>query len=290
MNLGITGATGLIGRTLIDHALRRGHEVFAFTRSPEKTIPGCTMRPFSLTRRPDFSDCEAVVHLAGESVVGKWTPKKKHQIQESRIQGTKVVVEAVKKAKPEVFVCASAIGFYGDHGDSEITEETEPGEGFLSETCMQWEYESMLAEGTRTVNLRTGIVLAREGGALPAMLSPFRWGLGAKLGSGQQWMSWIHLEDEIRLILFAIENQDVEGPLNATAPWPVRNADFTRELAKSIRRPAFLTVPAFALKMMLGEFSHELLDSKKVLPSVALEHGYGFQFPELAPALKNLLG
>jgi len=291
MTLAITGATGFIGRALIDHALRRGHEVIAFTRDPRRSIPGCEMRAFALDTAPDITGCDAIIHLAGESVVGLWTPAKKRRIVESRVEGTRRVVEAITRAdtKPEVLVCGSAIGFYGDGGERELTEQSPAGVGFLAETVLAWEGEAARVEGVRTVLIRTGIVLGRGGGALRVMAPAFRAGLGGRLGSGQQWMSWIHLEDEVRLLLFAVENLDIRGPLNATAPWPVRNAEFTRSLAAALRRPAFLPVPAFALRV-LGDFSNELLDSKRVLPAATLDHGYGFRFPELSPALRDLVG
>jgi len=290
MNIGITGATGFIGKTIIDLALRRGHEVIAFTRHPEKKIPGCTMREFSLERPPDIAGCEAIVHLAGESVVGLWTTAKKRRIIESRVQGTRRIVEAIEASaqKPEVLVCGSAIGFYGDAGERELTEHAPQGTGFLADTVAAWEAEARQAEGVRTVMLRTSLVLGTGGGALQPMVPVFRAALGGRFGDGRQWMSWIHLEDEARLALFAVENLDLRGPVNASAPWPVRNAEFTATLARVVRRPAFFHVPAFALRV-LGEFSHELLDSKRVLPASALEHGFGFRFPELEPALKDLL-
>ena len=291
MHLGITGATGFIGRRVIDIALRRGHEVVAFTRSPERALPGCEMRAFPLDAPPDLRGCEAVIHLAGESVVGLWTASKKRCIRESRVRGTQRVVAAIAMLDepPEVLVCGSAVGFYPDSGDAELTETSSSGSGFLSDTVRAWEAEAMKSARTRVVLARTGIVLGKGGGALGAMLPIFKMGLGGRLGNGRQWMPWIHLEDEARLLLFAVENLDVRGALNATAPWPARNADFTRTLARTLRRPAFFRAPAFALRM-LGDFSHELLDSKRVLPAVATEHGFGFQFPDLAPALKNLVG
>jgi len=291
MNLGITGAGGFIGKAIIDSALRRGHEVIAFTRRPQRSIPGCTMREFSLERPPDVSGCDAIIHLAGEPVVGLWTAAKKRRIVESRVQGTRRIVEAIATSaqKPEVLVSGSAIGIYGDAGDRELTEESPRGTGFLADTVAAWEAEALKLEGVRTVLLRTSLVLGRGGGALRPMEPIFRAALGGPFGDGQQWMSWIHLEDEVRLALFAVENLDLHGPLNAATPWPARNTDFTQTLAKVVHRPAIFRVPAFALRA-LGEFSHELLDSKRVLPAAALEHGFGFRFPELEPALKDLLG
>ncbi len=293
MNIGITGASGLIGRRLADLALQRGHEVIAFSRTPERAIPGCTMRPFSLTTAPNFTGCEAVVHLAGESVLGLWTASKKERIARSRIDGTRRVVEALSTMSqlPEVLVSGSAVGYYGNGGERELTEEAPSGTGFLAETSRQWESEAMKAREAgvgRVALVRTGVVLAREGGALPLMARVFRLGLGGKLGSGTQWMPWIHLDDLCRLFLFCVENQSVSGPVNGTAPWPVRNAAFTKALALQLRRPAFFTVPAFALSW-LGEFSHELLDSKRVLPGIATEHGFPFCYPEVKGALAHLL-
>ena len=233
-----------------------------------------------------------MIHLAGEPIAGLWTPAKKRKIVQSRVMGTRRVVEAIAAAaqKPEVLVSGSAIGFYGDRGEEELNESAPPGTGFLADTVQAWEAEAHRAAEVRVVCLRTALVLGRGGGALPIMARPFRYGLGAQMGDGQQWMSWIHLEDLARLALFAVENMDVRGALNASAPWPVRNADFTRLLAACLRRPAFLRAPAFLLRTVLGGLSHELLDSKRVLPAAACEHGFGFQFPELDLALKDLLG
>jgi uncharacterized protein (TIGR01777 family) len=290
MTIGITGASGFIGRRIIDLALRRGHQVIAFSRDPKHTINGCDeTRPFSLDRAPDISGCEALIHLAGEPVVGLWTPAKKRRIAESRVLGTRRIAEAIESSAepPEVLVSGSAIGFYGNAGESELTESAPSGEGFLPETCRAWEAEAAKVQRSRVVLLRTGVVLGKGAGALGAMTPIFKLGLGARLGSGRQWMAWIHLEDIARLALFAVENLDVRGPLNGSAPWPVRNADFTAQLARALRRPALFWAPAPVLRL-LGDFSHELLDSKRVLPAAATEHGFGFQFPELAPALKNL--
>ncbi len=291
MNIGITGASGLIGKRLVDIALQRGHEVIAFSRHPERAIPGCEMRAYSIKALPDLTGCEAIVHLAGEPIVGLWTAEKKRRIVESRVQGTRQVVEAVlaSAAPPEVLVSGSAVGYYASSGDMELTETSPLGTGFLPETTEAWEAEALRAEAKcRVVRVRTGIVLAKQGGALHVMLPIFKAGLGGQIGDGAQWMPWIHLEDEVALLLFAAENLEVRGPLNATAPWPVRNRDYTKALAKALRRPAFLRIPGAALRL-LGEFSREVLDSKRVLPAAATEHGYGFRFPELEPALKDLL-
>jgi len=289
MILAITGASGFIGQRLVDVALRRGHEVVAFTRNTSLHIPGCEMRPW--TTSPNLAGCDAVIHLAGESVMGLWTTAKKRRIADSRILGTRALVAAINSMAhpPEVLVSGSAIGFYGNRGEEKLTESSPPGSGFLADTSLAWEREALKASATRVVLLRTSLVLGHNGGALGPLAPLFRTGLGGPISTGRQWMSWIHLEDHIRLTLFAVENLDVRGPLNASAPWPVRNEEFTRTLAASLRRPAFLRVPAWALRP-LGDFRHELLDSKRVLPEVASTQGFGFQFPELGPALRNLLG
>jgi len=228
--------------------------------------------------------------LAGESVLGVWTAAKKRRIAESRVEGTRRLTEAIAQMKKplEVLVSASAIGIYQDAGDVPVLENSTLGEGFLAQTGKNWEHEALQAQADRVVLLRTGIVLAKQGGALPLMARAFRLGLGGRLGPGTQWMSWIHIDDLARLILFCIENREVRGPVNGTAPWPIRNAEFTQALAARLRRPALIPVPAFALRW-LGEFSNELLGSKRVLPGVATEQGFPFRFPELAGALADLL-
>ena len=293
MQLALTGATGFVGRHVIRLAVRRGYEVVAFTRDPSRPVHDCIgTRKFTTAAPPDLTGCSAVIHLAGENVAGLWTRGKMRRIRDSRVLGTRRIAEAIRASShpPDVFVSASAIGIYGDRGDAEITEDSPPGTGFLAETCRAWETEALAAEPIcRTVRARIGLVLGKRGGALRKMLPFFRLGLGAKLGSGRQWLSWIHVEDLATLLLFAVENLDVRGALNATAPWPVRNVEFTAALARSLHRPAFLTVPAFALRLLLREFSRELLDSKRVLPAAAAAQGFGFRFPQLAPALADVV-
>ena len=292
MQLALTGATGFVGRHVIRLAVRRGYEVVAFTRHPSQPVGDCIeTRGFSTDETPDLRGCCAVIHLAGENVAGLWTREKMTRIRDSRVLGTRRIVEAMRASRkpPDVLVSASAVGFYGDSGDADITEHSPSGAGFLAETCRAWETEAVAAGSfCRVVHARIGVVLGRRGGALRMMMPAFRLGLGARLGHGQQWFSWIHAEDLAALLLFAVGNLDVHGPMNATAPWPVRNADFTRTLARALRRPAFLAVPAFALRLLLRDFSRELLDSKRVLPGVATGHGFGFQFPELESALRDL--
>ena len=293
MQLALTGATGFVGRHVIRLAVRRGYEVVAFTRDPSQPVHDCIeVRKFTTDEPPDLTGCSAVIHLAGENVAGLWTHGKMRRIRDSRILGTRRIVEAIRTSPhpPDVLVSASATGFYGGSGDAELTEDSPHGTGFLADTCRAWETETLAAEPIcRTVRARIGLVLGKRGGALRMMLPLFRLGLGARLGSGRQWLPWIHAGDLASLLLFAAENLDVRGALNATAPWPVRNADFTTALARSLHRPTFLAVPAFALRLLLRGFSRELLDSKRVLPAAATAQGFGFRFPQIAPALADIV-
>lgn len=293
MRIALTGASGFLGRAIIRAAHPRGHEIVAFSRSPGRDVRGTVeMRPFTFDKPLNFAGCEAVIHLAGEPIVGVWTRAKRHEIMGSRVRGTRRVVEGIARAaeKPEVFVCASGVGYYADWGEAELAESTPSGHDLVAATCQAWESEAATAKGVRTVSLRIPPVLGRDGGMLRALLPIFRLGLGGPLGSGRQWMPWIHIEDFARLALFAIEDMAVSGPINACAPWPVRNEDFTRTLARVLHRPAFLRVPAWALRFALRGLSVELLSSRRVVPAAATALGFGFRFPELEPALRDLLG
>jgi uncharacterized protein (TIGR01777 family) len=238
---------------------------------------------------------DAVVHLAAESIAGAWTQSKKERISQSRITGTRNVADGLRRvfSRPRVLLSASAIGIYGDRGDEELTETSEPGTGFLADVCRRWEEAAQEAQslGVRVVHLRTSLPLDPSGGFLQAVLPPFRVGLGARLGSGRQWLSWIHLEDWLDLVLFALENPSVSGPLNLTGPEPVHNSTFARSLAAALHRPAFLSAPSFALRMAPGGMGDELLlASQKVLPAQARRLGFPFRFPDLDGALGDLLG
>ena len=291
MKIGITGITGHIGRHVAALAQQRGHEVIGFSRHPKANGEEC--RPFSITEVPDVTGCDALVNLAGESVVGIWTPSKKRMIRSSRVLATRKIVDAIRSAnpRPSVLVNGSATGFYGARGDAAMEETASAGAGFLAEVCVDWEDEAERARelGVRVVTLRTGMVLSPEGGALAAMLPIFRLGLGGKLGNGRQWVSWIHIEDEAALILAAVENKAIEGPVNATAPRPVRNEEFTKSIAAALSRPAIFWVPSLALRLAAGGFAAELLDSRRVIPAAAAKAGFAFRFPELKPALADLL-
>jgi uncharacterized protein (TIGR01777 family) len=233
-----------------------------------------------------------VIHLAGENVAQRWTAEARRRIRDSRVESTRNLVRALAKLerKPGVLVCASAVGYYGSRGDETLTEASAPGAGFLPDVCVAWEREAQAAEalGIRVVRMRTGVALDPRGGALKKLLPVFRMGAGGRLGDGRQWMPWIHLDDLAALFVFVLENP-VAGPVNAVAPQPVSNADFTRELALALHRPALLPVPALALRLLLGEMSEVLLASQRVVPQAAEAAGFRFRFPELGGALRDLL-
>ena len=299
----ITGATGFVGRALIKELTEAGEAAAAFSRDPAKAsselgVEAARWDPMAGVLDPEaLAGARAVVHLAGESVAeGRWSEAKKARIMDSRVRGTEAVVSALAalpaEKRPPVLVSASAVGYYGDRGDEELTEESAPGSDFLAEVCKAWEREARKAEalGVRVVCLRIGIVLGEDGGALSKMLTPFKLGVGGRLGSGQQWMPWIHRDDLVGLIRFAIDQGALSGPVNAAAPKPVINRDFTSILASALHRPAFLPAPGFGLRLALGEFAEVLLGSQRVLPERALEAGYSFRFPQLEGALAAILG
>jgi len=294
MKIGITGASGFIGHHIIPIAKARGHDCVAFSRNPRNPVVGCEeTRCFSTNGDMDLDGLDAVIHLAGESVVGLWSAAKKRRIISSRVQGTRSLVDSMRRCStpPRVFVSGSATGYYGNTADQITDESGLPGSGFLSEVCVAWEAEAEKAaqQGIRVVKLRTGMVLGADGGALRAMKPAFRLGLGAELGDGEQWMAWIHVMDEAALVLFAIENESIEGSLNAVSPNPVKNGTFTTALADALGRPAIFRVPAPILRIMLGGFSAELLDSSRIVPARALNAGFTFQFPLLESALDEIL-
>ena len=300
MNVLITGATGLIGSRLCEVLIAGGHAVRVLSRRPEAARQrlrdideAYSWDPLASVPPPQALErSEVVVHLAGESVSGRWTAAKCRAIRDSRVIGTRNLVAGMRLTTdgPRALISASAIGYYGDRGDEPLTEESEPGSDFLAEICKSWESEAAAAAGSgvRVARLRFGIVLGHGGGALKEMLRPARLGLSGPLGSGSQWWSWIHLEDALRLVVAAVEGE-LSGPYNTTAPTPIRQRDFATALGKQLRRPAFLPAPAFALKLVLGGFATELLSSKKVLPERSREAGHGFHFPDLESALRDLL-
>jgi len=303
MKLAVTGATGLVGGALCQNLIHTGHQVVALARNPEKArekLPTVEVVAWDATSgHPPIEALEgldAVVHLAGEPVAaGRWTSHRKRMIRESRVAGTRNLVEGLSHCQnpPKVLVSGSAIGYYGTHGDELLEETSHPGNDFLAELCQQWESETKRAadSGVRVVLVRSGLILAREGGALPRMLPPFRMGVGGPLASGKQWMSWIHIKDELEAIRYAIENDEIEGPLNLTAPNPVTNEDFSRTLARVLRRPAFFRVPGFVLRLLFGEMAETLLlKGQRVLPKKLEQSGYQFRFSDLRGAFEDLLG
>ena len=298
MTITITGATGFIGSKLVQKLLIRGHELRVLGRKRSDNLPPAvkfwawnSMRGEAPIEALEGSG--AVIHLAGEPVAQRWNSAVKQRIRDSRVNGTGNLVSAISKLsrRPQVLVNASAIGIYGSRGDEILTEQSPPGAGFLATVTSDWELSADRAEplGLRVVKVRIGVVLGREGGALVEMLPPFRAGLGGKLASGHQWMSWIHVEDVTDLMLFALENPAIRGPVNATAPNPVRNEEFTKELGATLHRPAVFTVPHFVIKLRFGELAGEILSSQRVLPQAAEKAGYRFQHPRLGEALRHLL-
>jgi len=300
--IGITGASGFVGTALIAALLKRGDAVRAFTRDPAaKGFPdGVEARRLDLMSDADpsvaaehFAGLDAVVHLAGETVAGRWTAAKKKLIGDSRRISTRNLVAALRACsqRPRTLVSASASGYYGSRGDEPLDESAAPGDDFLARVCVDWEDQANAASsfGTRVICLRQGLVLGRDGGALAAMLGPFRSCAGGPLGSGAQWWPWIHLEDDIALILFAIDRDDVAGPLNAVSPDIANNARFSQALGHALRRPSLAFAPALALRVVLGEFSETLLASQLLLPAKAEDLGFVWRHESLDDALLDLL-
>jgi uncharacterized protein (TIGR01777 family) len=294
MTILITGATGLIGTELQKALHGRGHQLLLASRKAPKDASYVQWDPengFADTERLD--GIEAVIHLAGESVSGlRWTDEKKKAIRDSRVLGTRNIVETISDLdrRPSVLIAASAIGFYGDRGDEELTETSKPGKTFLAEVTREWEAEARRAEdaGIRTVLLRTGIVLSKEGGALGTMLKPFRLGLGGVVGNGRQWMSWISMDDHIAAIMLALENESIRGAVNSVSPNPVTNEEFTRVMGEVLYRPTIIPLPEFAVNLMFGEMGEALLlDSTRVVPKRLENAGFKYNFPDLKKAIES---
>jgi hypothetical protein len=295
MKILITGASGFIGTALHKSFAEKGCEILTATRKKTEKpneIQWDTEKGFASEDLPRLESLDAIVHLAGENVSGRWTDEKKRRIMDSRVNGTRAIVETTAKLenKPKVFISASATGIYGDRGDEILSEESAAGDTFLADVVKKWEAEAVVAENyvSRVVLLRTGIVLSKDGGALAQMMTPFKFGLGGTIGSGKQWMSWIVLEDEIRAINFALENENVRGAINLVAPNAATNEEFTDALGEILHRPTFLPLPAFAVNLAFGEMGDALLlDSTRVAPVKLEEMGFEFEFPELKSALKE---
>src|SRR3989442_11414716 len=301
MKILVTGSSGLVGMTLGSALARAGHTVCRLVRPQSATGEGAT-EGFAVTWDPVTGElggtgvgADAVVNLAGASIAdGRWSARRKELLRASRINTTRALVNALAQmnARPSVLVSASAIGYYGNRGDETLTEDSQPGTGFLAGLAQEWEAEALKAEalGIRVALARFGIILAREGGALPKMMLPFRIGVGGKLGSGQQWLSWVMLEDVVGILRFAIENVSARGAINVVSPQPLQNADFTKVLASAMHRPALFPAPAFALRLALGEMADALLlSSQRVLPRAVEKTGYQFLHFDLSTALKNLV-
>lgn len=297
MKILVSGATGLVGTALNRSLKEKGHEVARLARSAAKDVATeIYWNPEQgIIDASELEGFDAVVHLAGESIAeGRWTDEKKKRIRQSRTKGTGLLTETLAKLKekPEVLVSASAVGFYGSRGDEILNEQSASGSDFLAEVCREWELATQPAAraGVRVVNLRFGVILSREGGALPKMLFPFRMGVGGKLGSGKQYMSWITIDDAVEAIEQALTNKMLRGPVNVVAPKAVTNYEFTKTLGRVLSRPTIFPVPAFAARLVFGEMADAtLLSSQRVEPRRLKESGFTFKYPELEGALRHVL-
>jgi hypothetical protein len=297
MNILVTGGTGFIGTVLCARLLTDGHAVTVLSRNPERAhrhFQGRVNVIGSLDTLDERKAPEAIVNLAGENLAGhRWNAHWKQEFRDSRVQLTEQLVDYIRgaKRKPRVLVSGSAVGYYGARGDESLTEASAPGREYQSELCVAWETAAQRAEalGVRVCRLRTGIVLGKHGGALKSMLLPFRMGLGGHLGNGRQWMSWIHLDDLTGIILHLLRHDLYSGAFNGTAPHPETNAEFVKALAAALHRPAFMPMPAFAVKLLVGEMAHLLLTGQKVLPARTQQSGYSFTYPRLRQALAACL-
>jgi len=296
MNILITGATGLIGKALIDKIYEKGETFSGLSRSKASIFESQAYWD------PDRGEIDldsieghdAVVNLAGETIMGRWTPEKKKRIKSSRLLSAKLLTESVLKlrAKPNVIAAASAVGVYGDRGDEVLTEDSEPGEDFFADLCTEWEatFDPLIEAGIRVVNLRIGVVLSKNGGALKEMLPPFKLGLGGRIGDGRQYWSWIAIEDIVGAIFHCIENEGVKGPVNIVAPGSVTNSEFANDLGKVLGRPTVLPLPSFVARALFGEMADEaLLSSVRVEPKKLLDMGYEFKYVRLNEALEGIL-
>ena len=303
MRVLITGASGFVGRALTGALAERGDEPVALTRDPERARAALPALSAAYAWRPldepapaeAFAGVDAVVNLMGESVAGRWTPRRKRAILESRETGTRNLVAGMRSAAsaaaaPRMLLSASALGYYGDRGDETLIEAAAPGEGFLADVCVRWEAAALEAEsdGVRVALLRTGHVLGRGGGMLAPLSRLARLGLSGPLASGRQWWPWAHLDDVVGVILHALDAEGLRGPVNVCAPAPARQREFARALGRALRRPAALPAPGFALRLALGEFASELLSSRRMSPAAALDSGYHFQYEELDAALSEI--
>jgi len=284
MKIAVTGASGFVGRRVCEAARQKGHGVVTLGRTSGDRVWDPAAGPAPL------EGIDAVIHLAGEPVAGgRWTRRKMARIRDSRVLGTRNLVAGIRASRPRALVSASAVGYYGDRGEEELTEESLPGNDFLASVCREWEAEA-LESGIRTALVRTGIVLGPGGGVLERLRTPFALGLGGRLGSGLQWMSWIHLDDLAALFLHAAEKEHVSGPLLGTAPNPVRNADFTAALGRALGRWTVLPAPRWALRLVAGKAADVFLSGQRCRAKRTLQSGFAFSHPDLEPALRQILG
>lgn len=297
MKVLVTGSNGLVGQLLVEKLEKAGHATIRLVRGihdADHTIVLWNPTSSTIVNPQRLENLDAVIHLAGENIAqGRWTPGKKLRIRNSRVQGTGLLANTLAGLdhKPKTFLCASAIGFYGDQGTQVCTEDSEGGETFLAGVCRDWEAATQPAAeaGIRTIQLRFGMILSSRGGALCEMLTPFRWGVGGPMGSGRQYWSWISLNDAVNAILYLLDSE-LSGPVNLTSPNPVTNKSFAAALGKALKRPAVLSMPAFAARAVLGEMADELiLDSARVIPEKLLQAGFSFQDPDLLPLLTRLV-
>jgi uncharacterized protein (TIGR01777 family) len=288
MRIIVTGASGFIGKRLTEVLREAGHEIVSLGRG---TSADFRWDAASDAPADAFEGADAVVHLAGEPVAQRWTAEAKQRIRDSRVLGTERLMHglSITRTRPRLLVCGSAVGYYGDRGDEVLAEDAKPGTGFLAKVCREWEAKADLGEalGMRVVKVRTGLVLGPNGGALKEMLTPFKAGVGGRLGSGRQWMPWIHLDDIAGIFRHAVEGP-VRGVLNGAAPGVVTNADFTSALGKALHRPTLLPAPGFALKLAFGEMAEMILSSQRVVPRATEASGYRFRYTELNAALASL--
>jgi uncharacterized protein (TIGR01777 family) len=287
--VGVIGASGWLGKPLCQALREGGWEVIGFSRSPREDET-MDWRVWSGEGAVDLSELDAVINLAGESIDQRWTAARKVKFHKSRVELSQDLSRAIASSGVRVLLNASAIGIYGDRGDEKLPESAQPGEGYLAELCQDWEKAVSLPESVRVVFLRTGVVLGNGGGAWGRMKPIFNLGIGGRLGKGNQWMPWIHLDDEIGAIVHCLENE-ISGPVNLVAPGGVTNREFTKEVGRAMKRPTIFPAPAFALKLLLGDFAKEgLLASTRVVPQVLEESGFRFEHPTIGEALRNLMG
>lgn len=296
MRIGITGASGFVGRAITAEAGREGHEIVAFSRNPDRAIPGAEeVRDYSNPAEANLSGLDVLIHLAGEPILGLWTDAKKQRIRDSRVDGTRALVRAIEhldpNARPKTLISASATGFYGDGGPDPLDEDSDPGFGFLADVVREWEAAAEEAEGVglRVVCGRIGIILGQTGGAIPLLRRVFGFAMGGRLGSGKQWMPWVHIDDIARMFLHCAAEADISGPVNFVSPHPVTNREFTRAIGITLKRPAIFPVPSFMLKAAPGGMHEMFLFSQRVDPSVLKLRDYRWQFSQIEPALADVL-